>query len=227
MVQAKDQGGDYDPANYTLTMANSTSGASGSKAGNDNIWFSVKNENFQDFACVKFKPGRGLNKIDHQNENAPMLYINYNGENFGAVNMSDDTKSFNLNFKAMTMGKYTLSLKPEGNFTYIHVIDKLTGEDIDMLLEGEYSFIASPSDADNRFIVKLGYQPDYGNDNDIFAYQSGSEIYVTGNGELQIFDVTGRRVMTTTINGAESINIPSQGVYIFRLNEKVQKIVVR
>ena len=227
MVQAIKQGDVYDAKDYTLTIANSVNGASGGKAGNDNIWFSVKNEDFQDFACVKFKPGRGLNKIDHYNETAPMLYINHNGENFGAVNMSDDTKSINLNFKAMTMGKYTLSLKPEGNFTYIHLIDKLTGEDIDMLLEGEYSFIASPSDADNRFIVKLGYQPDNGNDNDIFAYQSGSDIYVTGNGELQIFDITGRRVMTTTINGAESISIPAQGVYIFKLNEKVQKIVVR
>ena len=220
MVQAKAEG--------TLTMVNSlVYVAPTAKAGNDNIWFSVKNENFQDFACVDFKPGRGLNKIDHYNEDAPMLYINHNGENFGSVNMSDDTKSINLNFKAMTMGKYTLSLKPEGNFSYIHIIDKLTGEDVDMLLEGEYSFIASPSDADNRFIVRLGYQPDYGNENDIFAYQSGSEIYVTGNGELQIFDVTGRRVMTTTINGAESISIPNQGVYIFKLNEKVQKIVVR
>ena len=96
-----------------------------------------------------------------------------------------------------------------------------------MLLEGEYSFIASPKDADSRFIVRLGYQPENSNENDIFAYQSGSEIYVTGNGELQIFDVTGRRMMTTTINGAESISIPNQGVYIFKLNEKVQKIVVR
>ena len=97
-----------------------------------------------------------------------------------------------------------------------------------MLLEKEYSFIATPSDKDNRFIVKLGYNPNNEpSSDDIFAYQSGSEIYVTGNGELQIFDVTGRQVMNTTINGMESINIPNQGVYIFRLNEKVQKIVVR
>lgn len=219
MVQAKSAG--------TLTMVNTSDYVAPAKSGNDNIWFTVKNENFQDFACVDFKPGRGLNKIDHQNENAPMLYINHNGENFGSVNMSDDAKSINLNFKAKTTGKYTLILKPEGNFNYIHVIDKLTGEDVDMLLEGEYSFIASPMDADNRFVVRLGYQPDYGIDEYIFAYQSGNDIYVTGNGELHIFDVTGRRVLTTTINGSESISIPAQGVYIFRLNEKVQKIVVR
>ena len=198
------------------------------RANNDNIMFTVANGQYDDVAYALFKKGVGLTKINHRDENVPMIYINQDGEDFAIATMSDDTKSFNLNFKAMTTGMYTLGLKPEGNFTYIHVIDKLTGEDIDMLLEGEYSFIGSPKDSENRFIVRLGYMPNSNDDsNDIFAYQSGSEIYVTGSGELQVFDVTGRQVMNTTINGAESISIPNQGVYIFRLNEKVQKIVVR
>lgn len=214
----------------TLSIYNSDTKPAPAKgrANNDNIMFTVANSQYDDVAYALFKKGVGLTKINHRNENVPMIYINQDGEDFAIATMSDDTKSFNLNFKAMTTGMYKLGLKPEGNFTYIHVIDKLTGEDIDMLLEGEYSFIGSPKDSENRFIVILGYMPN-GNDdsNDIFAYQSGSEIYVTGSGELQIFDVTGRRVMTTTINGSESISIPAQGVYIFRLNEKVQKIVVR
>ena len=100
-----------------------------------------------------------------------------------------------------------------------------------MLLEGEYSFIATPSDNTNRFIVRLEYMPNYSEGNaEIFAFQNGNEVLVSGSGELQIFDVTGRSVMTTTINGAESINLSTPGVYIFRLvgNEvKTQKIVVR
>ena len=160
-----------------------------------------------------------------------MLYIPQAGDNYALAMMSDDTKAFNLNFKAMSMGQYTLSLKANGEFDYIHIIDLLTGEDVDMLLEGKYTFIGTPSDSDNRFIVKLAYNS--GSTTSIdesFAYQSGSDIHVTGSGELQIFDVTGRMVMTTTVNGAETINLSAHGVYIFRLigtEIKTQKIVVR
>ena len=119
----------------------------------------------------------------------------------------------------------------EGEYNYLHIIDRLTGADVDMLLEGEYSFIGTPNDNENRFIVNLEYMPNYSEgNNEIFAFQSGDEILVSGSGELQIFDVTGRSVMTTTINGAESINLSAKGVYIFRLvgsEIKTHKIVVR
>lgn len=204
------------------------SGGGGGKYHNDNIMFTISNNSYEDVAYAWFDKGIGLTKINHRDENAPMIYIPQEGRNCAIATMSDDTKVFGLNFKAATMGQYTLSYKADGNFDYLHIIDRLTGEDIDMLLEGQYTFVATPNDNDNRFIVNLAYKPDYGEgNNENFAYQSGNEILVSGSGELQIFDVTGRSVMTTTINGVESINIPTQGVYIFRLNEKVQKIVVR
>lgn len=213
----------------TLTIENTTSTGSKGRVNNDNIWFTIKNGDYSDAACIEFKEGHGFNKIVHYNENAPMLYINHNGENFASVDMSYDTKAINLNFKAATMGKYTLSLKANGNFNYLHLIDKLIGEDVDMLLNDEYSFIGTPGDDNNRFIVRLSYTPD-SDDNSIFAYQSGSDIVVNGAGELQIFDVMGRFVMSEHINGVQTIHVPSQGVYIFRLigtEVKTQKIVVR
>lgn len=198
------------------------------KSNNDYIMLSVANSQYSDEAYAWFDKGIGLNKIEHRNSEIPMLYINQNDENFAIATMSDETQSFNLNFKAATMGKYTLSYKAKGEYNYLHVIDRLTGEDVDMLLEGEYSFIGAPTDNDNRFIVKLCYNANSNaTDNDIFAYQSGSDIIVNGEGELQVFDVTGRKVATQHVNGVETINLQSQGVYIFKLNEKVQKIVVR
>lgn len=201
------------------------------KYKNDNIKFIVESSEYSDAAYAWFDKGIGLTKINHRNENAPMLYIPQDDNNYAIATMTDDTKAFNLNFKAATAGKYTLSYKATGNYNYLHVIDRMTGEDVDMLLEGEYSFIGTPKDSENRFIVRLEYMPNYSEDgNDIFAYQSGSDIYVSGQGELQIFDVTGRSVMTTTINGAESINLSAKGVYILRLvgsEIKTQKIVVR
>lgn len=51
---------------------------------------------------------------------------------------------------------------------------------------------------------------------------------VSGEGELQVFDGMGHMVMTQHVNGVQTIEKPSQyGVYILKLNEKTQKIVIR
>ena len=214
-----------------LVFTNTPSDGS-AKANHDKITFKVANSQYEDVACAMFDKGEGINKISHRNEDIPMIYIPQNGKNYALAMFEDNTEVFGLNFKAATMGKYTLSYKAKGEFNYLHIIDRLTGEDVDMLLESEYSFIASPTDSDNRFIVRLAYLPNYGEENDIFAYQSGNEIFVSGTGELQIFDVTGRFVMSERINGATSISADalSKGVYVLRIvgsEIKTQKIVVR
>ena len=214
----------------TLTISDNNSQPN-TRYANDNLQFIVSNNEYQDVAYAKFSKGYGLNKISHRNSEVPMLYIPQNGERYAIAMMSDNTEMFALNFKAATMGRYTLSYKAEGEFSYLHVIDRLTGDDVDMLLEGEYSFTASPKDNESRFIVRLAYKPDYSNEgNEVFVYQNGDDILVSGEGELQVFDATGRLVRNMSINGAKSLNISTQGVYIFRLvgNEvKTQKIVVR
>ncbi|MGN0088521.1 MAG: InlB B-repeat-containing protein [Candidatus Limimorpha sp.] len=215
---------------FELTISDNNSQPN-TRYANDNLQFIVSNNEYQDVAYAKFSKGYGLNKISHRNSEVPMLYIPQNGERYAIAMMSDNTEMFALNFKAATMGRYTLSYKAEGEFSYLHVIDRLTGDDVDMLLEGEYSFTASPKDNESRFIVRLAYKPDYSNEgNEVFVYQNGDEILVSGEGELQVFDATGRLVRNMSINGAKSLNISTQGMYIFRLvgNEvKTQKIVVR
>ena len=197
-----------------------------SRANDEYIKFSVANSEYEDATYAVFNDGYGLDKISHRNPDIPMIYINQNGEDYAIATMSDGIKSFNLNFKAKTTGKYTLRYKTSGDFSYLHVIDRLTGKDVDMLADEEYQFIASPKDTDARFIVRLNYTSGNAN-NDIFAYQSESDIVVYGEGELQVFDVMGRMVKTQRINGVETVNVNATGVYIFKLNEKTQKIVVR
>ena len=220
-----------EASEVTLTISDKNNSPTNTRYANDNLQFIVSNNEYQDVAYAKFSKGYGLNKISHRNSEVPMLYIPQNGERYAIAMMSDNTEMFALNFKAATMGRYTLSYKAEGEFSYLHVIDRLTGDDVDMLLEGEYSFTASPKDNESRFIVRLAYKPDYSNEgNEMFVYQNGDEILVSGEGELQVFDATGRLVRNMSINGAKSLNISTQGVYIFRLvgNEvKTQKIVVR
>ena len=206
----------------------SNNSAPSSKANNDYIQFTVANGQYEDVAYAWFDNIEGLNKINHRNSEVQMVYIPQGDINYSIAPMADNTQAFNLNFKAMTTGKYTLSYKTQGEFNYMHIYDRLTGEDVDMLLEGEYSFISSPNDNDARFIVRLGYTPNYDSE-DSFVYQNGNDIIVNGNGELQVFDVTGRKVMNTMINGIQTVNMPS-GVYVFRMigeTVKTQKIIVR
>lgn len=207
--------------------------ATGAKRDFDNnIMFAVSNSNYEDVAYAVFKKGHGLNKIEHRNEDIQMLYVQQNGEDFAIANIDENVQMFNLNFRAATTGKYTLKVKPTGDFRYLHLIDNLTGYDIDLLLDDEYSFIASLKDKENRFIVKFRRDDACIASNDeIFAYQNGNEIVVDGEGEFQIFDVTGRLIITRHVNGVDSFEKPYQsGVYILRMigeEIRIQKIIVK
>ena len=212
----------------TLTISNLTTGyvAPNGKSGNDNIMFTVKNSDYSDEAYIFFKEGRGLNKIEHRNADIPMLYVSKDGEDFAIAELCDNVKLVNLGFEAKKMGQYKLSIEAAGQFSYLHLIDKLTGKDVDLLLDNEYEFVGTPNDRRDRFVVYLDYM---NNDNsEIFVYQNGDDIVVSGEGELQVFDVMGRLVATYRINGVETIRKPEKtGVYIYKMNEKTQKIVVR
>ena len=216
----------------SITISKTTEdGNAPSKYNSEHIEFTVGNSDYSDVTYAWFDKGIGLNKISHRNAAIPMLYIPQGDEDYAIAIMDDATEAFGLNFKAGTSGKYTLRYKAQGNFEYLHVIDRFTGEDVDMLMDGEYSFYGSTQDSEARFIVRLVYKPDYSyGGNVIFAYQSGDEILVSGEGELQVFDVLGRFVMSERINGVKTVSVPAQGVYVFRLvgeNVKTQKIVVR
>ena len=107
----------------------------------------------------------------------------------------------------------------------VKVIDKVKDEIIDLSADNEYTFMGSPVDRRDRFMLVFGTAT--GSGSDIFAYQDGTDIIVSGVGELQVFDVMGRMVMTKYVNGVETISAPTTGVYIFKLNGMTQKIVVR
>ncbi|MBQ4205715.1 MAG: T9SS type A sorting domain-containing protein, partial [Bacteroidales bacterium] len=223
LVQAKSNANGQD-----LIFTDTDHQGPSAKSGDDNIIFTVKNSEYSDVAYVLFKEGRGLNKIEHRNADIPMLYVINNGEDFAIADMNDNTKLINLGFEAKIMGQYTIRVKAEGDFSYMHLVDKLTGNDIDMLLEDSYTFIGTPGDRLDRFVLRLEYSG-ANTDSEIFAYQSGSDIIVSGEGELQVYDLMGRMVATQQINGVGKWRAASveTGIYIFKLNGKTQKMIIR
>ena len=178
-----------------------------------------------DRAIVNFDRNNTLPKfmID---ENNTKLYIPQEDADYAVISINGQ-KEIQVNFKAASTGEYTLRFKTRGiNTNYMHLIDRLTGEDVNILTTPEYSFVSSTMDAENRFVVRFSETAA----NSVFAYQSGNDIIVNGNGELQVFDIMGRMVMNTTVNGTTTVNLPSNAVYIFRMvgeTVNTQKIVVR
>lgn len=217
---------DADDNSVTFTTT-----APSKRSSNSRIVLNIigSNDNVIDRAIVRLDEGSSLEKLMINNNNTK-IYIPQDNAQF-ALAVSNAKGSMPVNFKAAEMGKYTISVNTEGiDMDYLHLIDRLTGEDVNLLLDNSYSFIASAQDVESRFILSFtatGYNTDA---DEPFAYLNGSEIIVSGEGELQIFDVTGRQIMTTTINGIESVNVSAQGVLILRLvgsEIKTQKIVVR
>lgn len=183
------------------------------------------NDNVIDRAIVRFGEGKTLSKLTLIEDNTKIYIPKEDGDY--AVVRSNGQKNIPVNFKASKLGQYTISVETEGlNLSYLHLIDKLTDDDIDLLKENKYSFIASPSDSEPRFILAFNANGDY-EECETFAYQNGSDVVIRGDGELQVFDVMGRLVAQKRVNGEEIVHVQSQGVYIFRLNGKTQKIVVR
>ena len=166
----------------------------------------------------------------YMNENSTVIYVSQPDRDYAVVKGSE-TSVFQVSFKTSDLGTYTLKSDLGGaSVNYMHLIDKITGKDIDMLLEGEYTFIGAPTDREDRFILRLTYSGNFNDNGDNFAYQNGTDLIICGDGTLQVFDVMGRFVSSQEIHGVETIQALPAGVYVLRMigdDIQTQKIVVR
>ena len=185
-----------------------------------------------DNAIVSFNDDSQLGKFYFGTQNAN-IYIPYGADEYAIVSVGRDgvhtVSTIDVNFKAKKNGIYTIAVNPaDTEMSYLHLIDNITGADVNLLQTPEYTFDAMTTDHESRFKL-LFVRGDANDDNETFAYLSNGDIIITGEGELQIFDVMGRLVTKRYINGVETQNFVSlpTGVYIFKLNEKTQKIVIK
>ena len=210
------------PATLTLNPGSSKGANSGF------VRIVAGNENSTDRAYINVANGNTLRKISLSDDNT-QVYVMNDDKDYAAARVDELIGSMPVHFKAAEDGEYTITIEAVNTDTeYMHLIDNFTGDDIDLLLESSYTFNATTNDSEARFRLDFGtYGVNEIAENNTFAYQYGNEIVVSGEGDLQIFDVMGRMVKNTKVNGVERINVPANAVYIFKLDEKVQKIVVR
>ncbi|MBQ2853356.1 MAG: leucine-rich repeat domain-containing protein [Bacteroidales bacterium] len=197
------------------------------------ISLTVSNAKYSDRAFVVFDKGVGLDKINHENENIPLLYIPQDDTDYAIAMMDENVSEIPVSFEAMTMGQYTISLQQENcDFDELYLLDKETGEKVN-ILEEDYTFMATTADNAERFVLTMNSDNDTDSDNGNFAYISGEDLIISVEGAVQIIDVMGRIIYSndvTSDNNRIDVSVFDNAAYIVRVvNEngvKVQKIIL-
>ena len=130
-----------------------------------------------DNAIVRFDNGSSLQKVSF-NERKAKVYITKDDKDYAIV--SAETQSeLTVNFKAIENGIYTINVQTEGlNVNYFHLIDNITGADVNLLTKPNYTFEAKTSDSALRF--KLVFSV---NETDGLSTDSGTVEFIN-NGNI-------------------------------------------
>ena len=190
--------------------------------------------NVLDKAIVSFNEGSLLPKFRFVDK--AEIYIPKDGEDY-AIAHAEPQGEVPLNFKAKKDGEYTLTVSTAlssqfSSLNYLHLIDNLTGADVDLLATPSYTFESSQYDYPSRF--KLVFNVD-DNDNENFAFTSGREIIIKNaaafqGATLQVIDVLGHVLLSRDLIHRISTEGLTPGVYMLRLLNgdivRTQKIVI-
>jgi hypothetical protein len=166
------------------------------------------------------------------------IAANLDGQNYGILFTPEGTERVPVHFKTEENGTYTLRWSMyNGDFSSLRLIDNKTGVNYDMLANDHYTFEATTEDYASRFYItytctSVDEEVTYESDN--FAFFDGSEWVISGKGQLDVMDMTGRVLFTEHLNNEQNrvnLNGFAQGVYLMRVIDnkvvRTQKIIVR
>jgi uncharacterized repeat protein (TIGR02543 family) len=187
-----------------------------------------------DRAIVRLGEGETLPKFQIR-DNSTKIYIPQNGRDY-AIACAEGQNEMPLNFEPSENGTYTLSVNVDNvELGYLHLIDNLTGANVDMLQTPEYVFTAQTTDYESRFKLVFSASANANGDNEAFAFIDASgNIIITADAcdaSLQVIDMMGRIIVT---HGGRIQCVPTSGmthgVYVLRLingnDVRTQKIVI-
>ena len=182
-----------------------------------------------DRARVRLGKGINMEKLCLDDKCSQMTL--WQNEQDFAVAYTNGASELPLNFKASENSTYTISVESQNlDLAYLHLIDNLTGIDIDLLATPNYTFEAKTSDYPSRFRLVFSICEDAVDDNAAFAYVNNGNIVVNQEGILQIVDMTGHVFYQRDAKHCVSTSGMVSGVYVLRLitadGVKTQKIVI-
>ena len=185
-------------------------------------------------AYVKLDEGVSMPLVDFKGQHAS-FYLTQGHERF-AMLVRDGAEALDLSFEARQSGTFTLSADTQGlDLDYLHLIDNLTGADVDLLETPAYTFTAKTTDYASRF--RLVFSSEVAGEaacEPPFAYISNGNIVITadaGDATLQIVDMMGRVIASYS---GHTRCVPTNGmpagVCVLRLIDgdsiRTQKMVV-
>ena len=190
-----------------------------------------------DNAILSFNSGDDMGKVIIFSTQ-PNLYFSRDNKDYAIISV-DSVDMQPLKFKAAENGSYTMHVEPKGReVAFMHLIDNITGLNVDLLANPDYTFMATTNDYASRF--KLVFRPDYGieeSENQNFAYYANGMVYINDVeaqdfASLQIVDLTGRVVVSCC---GHTRCVPTAGiapgVYVLRLETqngvRTQKLVIQ
>ena len=192
-----------------------------------------------DQAIVSFNAGDKLGKIAYNQEN-PNLYFTEGSKNYAIISI-DSADMIPVRFIAAEDASYKLKVTYNDlSSNYLHLIDNMTGANIDLLTQPEYIFTAEENSGyTSRF--KLVFDPHYGLEEDVpstgsgtFAYYSNGQIRISEmqpSASIQLIDITGRVVYCGEATETISTFGMVPGLYVLRMTSgnavRTQKIVVQ
>jgi hypothetical protein len=185
-----------------------------------------------DRAYLRMNQGTPLEKVSI-NDAHSLLYFMNGGERYAVADNEADNGAMPL-YLEKAAGTYTIEASLlNAECDYLHLIDYLTGADIDLLATPSYTFTAKADDYAARFELVFVETDNNLDNQDNFAFISNGQLILTSPGTLQIFDALGRQLFSKEMTPLTSHFSPltSPGVYVLRLingeNVRTQKIVVR
>lgn len=218
---------------YNITIAHSHRSPASKRSNKGAICINVANNEYSDVAYISFNEGLGLDKIEHRNNEIPMVYVPVDGTDYAIAIMDENAEEYPVNFEAKKMGEYTIGISAEGRkYSKLTLIDKQdNNKEIDML-KGNYTFLATTTDDPARFILKVSLN----NNQEAAFYTENNSIIIEnikGKGSVQVYDVMGRPVIKYNTNDSNcqlSTSSLANGVYIIQLIDEngtqVQKVIV-
>lgn len=184
-----------------------------------------------DQAVISFNPDDALAKFVFS-EAGPQLSIPQDGAEY-AIATADLQGEMPVRFKARENGTYTLAVvATHADMAYLHLIDHLTGDEVDLLETPNYTFDARTTDFASRFQLVFAAAP---SSEGVFAFFDGAQWIVNNQGAatLQVLDLSGRVLRSEAIQGnvRKTLDGVSAGVYVLRLandkETKTQKIIIK
>ena len=169
------------------------------------------------------------------------MYAHYKDVNYSIAFTLEGENSVPVWFEAFEDGNFTLTWETlHGKFDYLHLIDNITGVDVDCLSANSYVFSGKTTDYKSRFKLVFSYTDvdeyyeEEEPESETFAFFANDNLVVNGEGYLELVDLNGRVLYQTRIIDVQTmVSLPdfASGLYLLRLTNakqtKVQKIIIK